>query len=647
MNFISIFGVFALVFSLSKADAALIDFFREFCKNDLKFARDIYKSDIYTSVARLDNNAGLARVLEHSDAINHVLNLDCYESWALLDLANDKHLFRPPNRWLLFTSDEELEMNIRGKVGHLNFLLDTDVTIARRVSVDGFSTFILSEVYKTAVHEQLIFKTMGFWKVNYTFPNIYYPTSLRRKNLNGLAIPAVMVVTKNESLNLLDDLRDKYVDTASKYNYHLMNHAMDFINSSAEYTVENTWGNKVNGTYNGMLGQLQSGKSEIGASALFITAKRWPILDYVSMTTPTKLRFIFRQPRLSSIRNIFILPFSAPVWALLYGFLAITAASLFYAVKFENQLEKCEFVKKKRRKPCKYLRASWSDAILLTFGASCQQGFFAEAQGMAGRFVTIVLYGAVILLHTSYAANIVAIIQSSGTLIQTVSDLLSSPMKVGVHDIVYNRHFFQHFSHDPITEQLYQKKIAPVGKKPAFYAMEEGIEKVRTGLFAFHVERGSGYNLIRETFKKEEICNLHEIPFLQPSGAWVAVKRHSPYSKLMKISFRRIQESGLQNRGYLRWFANKPECDGLQSTFVQVGPSDICLSLVALAFGTVSSVLILLCESASFKRKKRQAKLNDSKNKFLKKKDLQLVVYNDLQKAVSQPPPYKKSECSF
>ncbi|KAG8235411.1 hypothetical protein J437_LFUL015867 [Ladona fulva] len=279
--------------------------------------------------------------------------------------------------------------------------------------------------------------------------------------------------------------------------------------------VEDSWGYKINGTYNGMVGKLQAGEAEIGATALFLTEERMRILDYVSMTTTTRFRFIFRQPKLSSVKNIFLLPFNQAVWVSCYAITFIVAFMLYFSVKYENNFAMVTDKSKEKR---------------------ARGRFFADARGVAGRLVTIALYIEVILLYTSYSANIVALIQSSGLVIRSVSDLLHSPMRIGVHDVVYNRYFFAQKFQDPEKNELYRKKIAPTGKKSAYYTMEEGIERVRKGLFAFHVELGSGYKLIQETFANDEKCDLYEIPFLPVSNAWIAIKKHSPYRKILKVA---------------------------------------------------------------------------------------------------------------
>jgi hypothetical protein len=45
--------------------------------------------------------------------------------------------------------------------------------------------------------------------------------------------------------------------------------------------------------------------------------------------------------------------------------------------------------------------------------------------------------------------------------------------------------------------------------------LTEGVEKIREGLFAFHMELGVGYKIIGQTFQEDEKCGLQEIQYLQ------------------------------------------------------------------------------------------------------------------------------------
>lgn len=78
----------------------------------------------------------------------------------------------------------------------------------------------------------------------------------------------------------------------------------------------------------------------------------------------------------------------------------------------------------------------------MAFGAACQQGTNTMPHTISGRIITIILFTSLMFLYASYSANIVALLQSSSTSIQTLSDLLHSRLQVGVDDTVFNRFYF-------------------------------------------------------------------------------------------------------------------------------------------------------------------------------------------------------------
>lgn len=153
--------------------------------------------------------------------------------------------------------------------------------------------------------------------------------------------------------------------------------------------------------------------------------------------------------------NIFTLPFSRAVWLASVALIAVISFLLYSAFRWEYR-EKGAM--------------NWTDVVLLSLGAVCQQGdclrvmhcskcltwyaaflngslYFItgstlEAQGITGRTVTIMLYIVVIFLYTSYSACIVALLQSTTDSIQTLEDLYHSGLTLGAVDVVYSRHFF-------------------------------------------------------------------------------------------------------------------------------------------------------------------------------------------------------------
>lgn len=50
---------------------------------------------------------------------------------------------------------------------------------------------------------------------------------------------------------------------------------------------------------------------------------------------------------------------------------------------------------------------------------------------------------------------------------------------------------------EPVRRALYLQKVAPPGQEPKFYSMTDGVKRLRSDHFAFHMETGVGYKIVR------------------------------------------------------------------------------------------------------------------------------------------------------
>ncbi|XP_050303417.1 ionotropic receptor 75a-like [Anthonomus grandis grandis] len=341
----------------------------------------------------------------------------------------------------------------------------------------------------------------------------------------GIVLRACIVVTHNDTLNHLTDKRDKHIDSITKVNYALILILASIFNVTLNISITNTWGYKDNASnWNGMMGELTRNEADIGGTALFLTKERIHLIDYIAMISPTLSKFVFRQPKLSYVSNVYTLPFDSKVWISSIFLVIIIMGSLYGLTRWENLIA-VQKVNKVENTP---------DVFFVTFGAMCQQGAPFLPNRSPGRIATLVLFISLMFLYVSYSANIVALLQTSSKSIRTLEDLLKSRLSVGVDDTVFNRYYFK-TADEPIRKLLYQKKVAPAGKPPNFMFIEDGVRKMRKGLFAFHMETGSGYKLVGETFKEDEKCDLQEIQFLQVVDPWLSIQKNSSYKEKFKI----------------------------------------------------------------------------------------------------------------
>jgi hypothetical protein len=93
-------------------------------------------------------------------------------------------------------------------LGSLNILLDSDVTIGRRVSEN---TFILLEVYRRGASEGLVKKRIGDWRKKRGVRLTASPViSVRRFNLHKTLLKAVMVVSDHSNCGSLGDRQETH-----------------------------------------------------------------------------------------------------------------------------------------------------------------------------------------------------------------------------------------------------------------------------------------------------------------------------------------------------------------------------------------------------------------------------------------------------
>lgn len=244
-------------------------------------------------------------------------------------------------------------------------------------------------------------------------------------------------------------------------------------------------------------------------------------LLFFTSSTP----IVFRQPPLSAVSNIFLLPFSLTVWKCILGLLMV----IFVITLFHPHL-KSNF--------------TLLDIVTFVMGALCQQGTHLSQSfsNTSGRFVIITTFLAALALFTSYSANIVALLQSPSVMIKNLEDLIASPLKVYIHDGGYTRFYLLRYN-DTVIHNLYETKVREFGTSAWIYDPYVGIERVRSGLTAFQIDSQSAYKAIAKTYTASEKCSLGEVQMISLPLSTVPLERNSGYKELVKQRYKKFIKS--------------------------------------------------------------------------------------------------------
>ncbi|XP_013137362.1 PREDICTED: glutamate receptor 1-like [Papilio polytes] len=322
-----------------------------------------------------------------------------------------------------------------------------------------------------------------------------------------------------------------------------------------------------------MIDDIFHGRADLGSNCAIYT-ERLDVVTYTDNVAPFKVGFIYRQPPLSYVANIFTLPFSTEVWLAIAGCITFSTLTLYLSSKWEKGYGRFQSQTQ--------LDGTVSDAMLVTISAFSQQGCTLEPRKAS-----------------AYSANIVVLLQAPSSALRTLTQLSRSKLTLAANDVDYNHFVFGMYS-DPVRVEI-TKKVKPVKGTAHFYEINKGVEKIRQGLFAFHSIVEPVYRRVEQTFLEMEKCDLVEVDFMMGFDPSVPVKKDSPYLELLRVSFKQIRESGLQSALKKRHQVQKPQCSQRVSAFSSVGLLDLRPVLFLMLYGIVVSVTILIIENITYR----------------------------------------------
>ncbi|XP_067647955.1 ionotropic receptor 75a [Eurosta solidaginis] len=499
--------------------------------------------------------------------------------WAA---ASENNYFTPNRFWLLHTNDST----------HNSLLDDEDIFLPPdgevRVIVQplGVNYFAMWDVYKVAAEKPLRRTALGVPQMKNVNDLLQALRSFGsaisyRQNLEGITFKTGLVIAFPDLFTNIEDVSLRHIDTISKVNNRLTIELANRLNIHFNtHQVDNYGWHQPNGSFDGLMGRFQRYELDFAQNAIFMRLDRIALVDFVAETFRIRAGIMFRQPPLSAVANIFAMPFGRDVWIAILLLMIFTIGIFIVELIYSPHTHHIDML----------------DCVVFVWGAMCQQGFYANLINRSTRIIIFTTFVSTLFLYTSFSANIVALLQSPSDAIQTLSDLTQSPLEIGVQDTVYNKIYFNE-STDPVTNHLHRKKIAPKGEN-IFMRPAVGMEKMRTGLFAYQVELQAGYQIISNTFSEPEKCGLMELePFQLPMIA-IPTRKNFPYKELFRRQLRWQREVGLMNREELKWFPQKPKCEGGVGGFVSIGITECRYALRIFGFGLLLSAFSFLLEVA-------------------------------------------------
>ena len=89
----------------------------------------------------------------------------------------------------------------------------------------------------------------------------------------------------------------------------------------------------------------------------------------------------------------------------------------------------------------------------------------------------------------------------------------------------------------PIKRKIIDEKINKpfAGRPDSLMTAEEGVARLRKGMFGFMMEDSTMFKIMEDTFYEHEKCGLVLMEFHKFSAPYLCLKRNSPYKEIMRV----------------------------------------------------------------------------------------------------------------
>lgn len=313
-----------------------------------------------------------------------------------------------------------------------------------------------------------------------------------------------------------------------------------------------------NGTewWNGMIGEIISGKADLAIVDLTITSHREEAVDFTLPFMNTGISILFKKPT-NKVTTLFsfLSPFTLDVW--FYVLCAYSGVSI--VLFLVGRISPYEWTNPYpcRQEDSAVMRNSFSllNSFWFTIGSLMQQGSDLAPKSMSTRSMAGIWYFFTLIMISSYTANLAAFLTVEKIVypIENAKDLSEqTAIKYGCVESGSTRTFFQE------SQIGIYKKIHKFMEDHQTYVRsnEEGKERVEQGNFAFLMESTS------IEYITERNCNLTQIGSpLDSKNYGIALRKSPPYKKpyrtLLSQAILQLQENGMLHVLKNRWWKER------------------------------------------------------------------------------------------
>ncbi|XP_026733766.1 glutamate receptor ionotropic, kainate 3-like isoform X1 [Trichoplusia ni] len=397
-------------------------------------------------------------------------------------------------------------------------------------------------------------QTIGTWKKSELIldrplvadAEITQESALRNKTLKVL-------ISTTAPYGYLKDSHEKLEgnDRYEGFTIDLIDRLSDLLGFSYEFAVENNYGSKKEGKWNGMALQLMEDKADLAICDLTMTAERQSGIDFSTPFMTLGIGILYKEPSKQPPEMFsFMAVFSKEVWY----YMMLIQLALGGTMIFVGRISHKEW---QNPVPCIESpeelsnQFSFANSVWLIIGSVMQQGSEIAPIALAPRMITSVWWFFTMVMVASYVGTLVAFLTVEKNILpfNTVEELYNhKSISYGAKEQGSTIKFFQD-SENPIYQEMYKKMVA---RNWLVKDNDIGVQRAENQQYAFFMESTS------IEYYKERHCDLLQIGMLLDSKSYgIGMKKKSPYKRYIDDALLKLKESGEIDKLKNIWWKEK------------------------------------------------------------------------------------------
>nr|XP_042910703.1 ionotropic receptor 93a [Parasteatoda tepidariorum] len=373
----------------------------------------------------------------------------------------------------------------------------------------------------------------------------------------------------------------QYVSGRLKFKYRLV------------LAPSNDWGTKVDKVWRGAIGMVIRGEAD-AIPYLTVTPNRFEVIEYTKPLSSVYYGLLIAFPEEPPRVLIFLRLYAKEVWLLLVGVGLLLSILL-------SWMQKTDTTARESRILSSFSRCSW-----VIFGALLQQGSTCLPVTTSGRVLMSTWWLAVLILTTTYSANLIAVLAFPGIkfVVKSLEDMVNhDSIKLVIKEGC------------PVLEdlqesdiELYERVRKTFLENPRRSKIMDTVEERCCAIDDVIAKKSvyiDDYNylqwMVDEDYKKENRCRITIPPYeFSRMDLAVGLRRGSFLLPLLNQEIQLMKENGVLDHWYSKYTPNREECYQMEQVLPgqrEVRVEDLQGPFFLLLFSFIAGLLTLIAET--------------------------------------------------